>query len=165
MITQGRTSIVGHLLVVPLLVVLQACSGSTPVMVAQPVGARAAAVALEQLGVPYRYGGDTPRGFDCSGLVHYAYAAAGRAVPRTTHALWLAAEPVTDRDLQHGDLLFFRFDGKMSHVGMYVGSGRFVHAPSRGRFVVVEDLRAEYYRDAYIRAGRLRWQGVTPTRR
>jgi len=63
---------------------------------------------------------------------------------------------VTYDDLEAGDLLFFRFDGKMSHVGIYVGDEQFVHAPSTGRSVSVESLDAEYYRRALMRAGRLR---------
>ena len=62
---------------------------------------------------------------------------------------------VTYDDLEAGDLLFFRFDGKMSHVGIYVGDEQFVHAPSTGRSVSVESLDAEYYRRALMRAGRL----------
>jgi len=120
------------------------------------VGKRAAAVALKQVGVPYRYGGSTPRGFDCSGLVHYSYANAGKAVPRTTAGLWANLAPVETGHLRTGDLLFFSISGKMSHVGMYVGGGRFVHAPSTGRVVSVESLEADYYSKAFIRAGRPR---------
>jgi len=118
------------------------------------VGERAAAIAVEQIGTPYRYGGSTPQGFDCSGLVHYAYARAGKPVPRTTAQLWADTRPVSATDIQVGDLLFFRVDGKMSHVGMYVGDGRFVHAPSSGRSVSVERLQSEFYREALLRAAR-----------
>jgi cell wall-associated NlpC family hydrolase len=120
------------------------------------VGERAAAVALQQVGVAYRYGGASPGGFDCSGLVQYSYREAGKIVPRTTGQLWNLAGVVSHDDLQVGDLLFFRFDGKMSHVGIYVGDEQFVHAPSTGRSVSLESLYAEYYRQAFIRAGRLR---------
>jgi cell wall-associated NlpC family hydrolase len=120
------------------------------------VGERAAAAALRQVGVAYRYGGSSPAGFDCSGLVQYAYRQAGRKLPRTTGQLWDLARMVTYDDLEAGDLLFFRFDGKMSHVGIYVGDEQFVHAPSTGRSVSVESLDAEYYRRALMRAGRLR---------
>lgn len=119
-----------------------------------PIGERAAAVALNQLGVPYRYGGSSPRGFDCSGLVQYSYARAGKYLPRTTAALWNQAEPVDSRNLRAGDLLFFSIAGKMSHVGVYIGNGRFVHAPSSGKSVSVENLRSDYYARAFIRAGR-----------
>ena len=116
---------------------------------------RAAAIALQQVGTAYRYGGSTPAGFDCSGLVQYSYREAGKTVPRTTGQLWNTAGTVPYQDLQVGDLLFFRFDGKMSHVGIYVGDEKFVHAPSSGSRVTVDSLDATYYRNALMRAGRL----------
>ncbi len=116
---------------------------------------RAAAVALQQVGVPYRYGGQTPSGFDCSGLVHYSFARAGASVPRTTRQLWSATRYVDERQLKEGDLLFFRFDGKIAHVGMYLGGGQFVHAPSSGKHVSVQSLHSGVYRKAFVRAGRL----------
>lgn len=119
------------------------------------IGERAASIALEQIGTPYRYGGQTPAGFDCSGLVHYAYGQAGKSVPRTTGALWSRAQPVARNELRAGDLLFFSIDGKMQHVGLYVGDGRFAHAPSSGRTVTVESLSTEFYRQAFLRGGRL----------
>lgn len=117
-------------------------------------GQRAAWIALEQVGVPYRYGGATPRGFDCSGLVQYSYSHAGVAVPRTTGQLWEASRTVASDDLRAGDILFFRIDGKLSHVGMYLGEQRFVHAPQSGRTVSVGTLDAPFYKSAFIRAGR-----------
>ena len=117
-------------------------------------GQHAAAVALEQVGVPYRYGGSTPGGFDCSGLVQYSYTRAGVSVPRTTGQLWSAADPVGRHELRAGDLLFFSIEGKPSHVGLYLGEQRFVHAPQSGRKVSVESLNAPFYKAAFIRAGR-----------
>ena len=117
-------------------------------------GDRAAAVALEQVGVPYRYGGSTPSGFDCSGLVQYSYTRAGVRVPRTTGQLWSASNPVGRGELRAGDLLFFSIEGKMSHVGVYLGEQRFVHAPQSGRKVSVASLSSPFYRAAFIRAGR-----------
>lgn len=131
---------------------IAACS-STPTA-DDHTGSRAASVALGQVGVPYRYGGSSPAGFDCSGLVHYSYAAAGVRIPRTTTGQWAQMTPVKDRDMRAGDLLFFSISGKMSHVGLYLGDGRFVHAPSTGRSVSIEDLETRYYRKAFIRAGR-----------
>ncbi len=115
---------------------------------------RAAVVAVQQLGVPYRYGGSTRAGFDCSGLVHYAYSQAGVRTPRTTGALWRELRPVSDRQLQVGDVLFFDIAGKVSHVGLYLGDGRFVHAPSSGKEVTIASLSSEYYRRALVRGGR-----------
>ena len=141
-----------------ILVVLAAC-GSQPATVrtdrVMSVGAQAAVVALEQVGVPYRYGGNSPSGFDCSGLVQYSYLQAGMSTPRTTGQLWSAARTIGNAELRKGDLLFFNIDGKMSHVGMYVGAGRFVHAPQSGRSVSVESLDAPFYRRAFTRAGRI----------
>jgi cell wall-associated NlpC family hydrolase len=115
---------------------------------------KAAAVAIQQVGVRYQYGGASPGGFDCSGLVHYAYGKAGKRIPRTTAAQWNNMRPVANHDLRVGDILFFRIAGKMSHVGMYLGDGEFVHAPSTGGAVSVASLRSEFYQAAYIRAGR-----------
>jgi cell wall-associated NlpC family hydrolase len=109
---------------------------------------------VQQVGVPYRYGGSNPAGFDCSGLVHYSYGRAGKAVPRTTTQLWNATTAVNRDDIRAGDVLFFRIEGKMSHVGMYIGDDRFVHAPSSGKSVSMESLTSGYYREAFIRAGR-----------
>ncbi|HNP34465.1 MAG TPA: C40 family peptidase [Woeseiaceae bacterium] len=120
------------------------------------VGDRAAAAALQQIGAPYRYGGQTPAGFDCSGLVHYAYLQAGKSVPRTTGQLWQQTDVVRRADIERGDLIFFAINGKMQHVGIYVGDGRFVHAPKSGRNVAMASLDNDFYRHAYLRAGRPR---------
>lgn len=117
----------------------------------------AVSVAMQQLGVPYRYGGATPQGFDCSGLVYYSYGRAGKSLPRTTSGLWSAMRPVAKNELQVGDILFFRISGKMSHVGLYVGRDQFVHAPASGRVVEVGSLSSPFYDDAFIRAGRPHW--------
>ncbi len=124
---------------------------STPTL-----GERAASIALQQVGVPYRYGGQSPSGFDCSGLVHYSYLRAGQSLPRTTGQLWNSTTRVGRNDLQPGDLIFFSIDGKMQHVGMYLGADRFVHAPSSGKHVTVASLRTNYYDRAFLRGGRPR---------
>ena len=147
----------GRFLLLFMMLALAACGSSpaAPDRSAQSPGAQAAAVALDQVGVRYRYGGSGPQGFDCSGLVHYAYAQAGVAVPRTTGQLWAAAEDVDRSELRPGDILFFSIEGKMSHVGMYLGERRFVHAPQSGRSVSVASLDAPFYRSALLRAGRI----------
>jgi cell wall-associated NlpC family hydrolase len=137
---------------------MAACGSSTPVVkasAASPPGERAALIALEQVGTPYRYGGSTPAGFDCSGLVHYSFSNAGIAVPRTTRQLWSAARTVERHDLRAGDLLFFSIEGKMQHVGLYLGEERFVHAPQSGHRVSVASLDSPFYRSALLRAGRI----------
>ena len=119
------------------------------------VARRAAAVALDQVGTPYRYGGQSPAtGFDCSGLVHYAYLEAGKALPRTTSSLWSHTRRVARSNLRTGDLVFFSIEGKMQHVGLYLGDDRFVHAPSSGRTVSVESLTSPFYREALLGGGR-----------
>lgn len=118
------------------------------------LSARAVAVALDQVGVPYRYGGADRRGFDCSGLVHFAYGKVGLSMPRTTGELWKRLSPVQPAALQQGDILFFDIEGKVSHVGLYLGDGRFVHAPSSGRSVTVARLDWPFYRQALVRGGR-----------
>jgi len=117
-------------------------------------GEQAAVVAVRQLGVPYVYGGTTVRGFDCSGLVQYAYARAGTGIPRTTADQWRQLTPVSGSSLRVGDLLFFRIEGKISHVGLYIGEQRFVHAPSTGKQVSMARLDSDYYRRAFVRAAR-----------
>lgn len=125
-----------------------------PTIRSHGIARRAAVVAVEQVGVAYRYGGSDRSGFDCSGLVHYAYARAGLTTPRTTGALWRELVPVSNRDLLEGDVLFFDIAGKISHVGLYLGDGRFVHAPSSGKEVTIASLSSDYYQDALVRGGR-----------
>jgi cell wall-associated NlpC family hydrolase len=115
---------------------------STPV----PSGsgnAGAVSAALSQLGTPYVWGGAAPGGFDCSGLVSWAYAQIGKSVPHYTGAIWSAFPQVSSSDLQPGDLVFFNGG---EHVGMYIGGGQFVHAPHTGDVVRVEthDTRGDY---------------------
>jgi cell wall-associated NlpC family hydrolase len=92
-----------------------------------------AGVALQQLGVPYRYGGASTSGFDCIGLVQYSYRAAAKSLQRTIGQLWSATLAIGRNDMQKGDLLFFSIEGKMSHVWMYLGGECFVYVPSSGR--------------------------------
>lgn len=111
----------------------------------------AQAVALHALGLvgtPYRYGGNTPdSGFDCSGLIGYVYLhAAGLRAPRTVRQIVHWGYPVTQGALQTGDLLVFGAKGQQpDHAAIYVGDGRFVHAPSSGGTVRLERLDARYW--------------------
>jgi len=112
--------------------------------------------ARDMLGVRYRYGGDTPRqGFDCSGLVYYSYRRAGIHVPRVSGAQYSHTRPVRRDRLRPGDLVFFRIGRRLvSHVGIYIGRGHFIHAPSSGHRVSIADLNDRYWRRHYIRGGR-----------
>lgn len=112
--------------------------------------------AIAMVGVPYRFGGSNPNGFDCSGLVQYVYQELGIDVPRTAAEQYRAAEPVRLENIEPGDLLFFRTHGKrISHVAIYAGSGRFVHAPQTGRLIELRSLDDDYYRPRLAGVGRL----------
>lgn len=111
--------------------------------------------ALAQLDKPYRYGGDTPRGFDCSGLVYYAYQRNGIAIPRTAREQLRNARRISLSELAPGDLLFFRERKKRaSHVGLYVGDGRFIHASTSEQTVRLSQLASPYWTTHLITAGR-----------
>ena len=110
--------------------------------------------ASRQLGQPYRWGGETPGGgFDCSGLVFFAHQQAGLTVPRISKSQLHAAKKVPIHKIQPGDLVFFRLDAKMSHVGIYLGQNRFIHAPSSGKKVSLGSLNNRYWRKHLIAAG------------
>lgn len=105
-------------------------------------------IAKQYLGTPYRFGGESPSGFDCSGLTSYVYGKAGIQIPRQTTAQYVALDPI--RTPRPGDLLFFRIDGKkVSHVGIYTGNFQFIHAPSTGKTVSYADIRTSYWKERY----------------
>ena len=107
------------------------------------VGERAAATAVRAVGVPYRWGGTSPAaGFDCSGLVYWAYGRLGIALPHSSYALYGLGRRVARSRMKVGDLLFFSVLG---HVGIYIGRGRMVHAPHSGRRVEVVRLGRSNY--------------------
>lgn len=109
--------------------------------------------ASRQIGVPYRYGGTTRRGFDCSGLVQYAHRAIGVSVPRTTAEQWRSARQPDRRHLMPGDLVFFDLGrNKSRHVGIYAGGGEFIHAPSSGKRVSRASLDNPYWREHLVGA-------------
>lgn len=113
------------------------------------------ALAEQQLGAPYRFGGASPDGFDCSGLVRWIHARAGITVPRTAAGQQLEARAVAARELLPGDLVFFRVSGReVDHVGVYAGDGRFVHAPRRGRTVGYDRLDDAWWSSRQAGAGR-----------
>jgi murein DD-endopeptidase len=116
---------------------------------------QAATTATRMVGAPYRYGGTTPKGFDCSGLVYYSYRQAGQVVPRTSAAQFSKASRISLKDAQPGDLLFFASRRSVDHVAIYLGDNKFVHAPSSGKKVSVERMSTPYYRDHFVAAGRL----------
>lgn len=126
------------------------CSTHQPAIAKQPsgIGSQAASVASQMVGTRYRYGGNTPReGFDCSGLVQYSYRKAGATVARSTQLQRRTSRLVSPKRLEKGDLLFFNQLGKRSsHVGIYLGNSKFVHAPSSGKRVRIDDLNNRYWK-------------------
>lgn len=117
---------------------------------------QALAAAENMIGKPYKYSGENPSGFDCSGLVRYSYLKAGIALPHGTGELLEVTRHIADRELRKGDLVFFERDGKnLLHVGIYVGGNRFVHAPSPGKFVRIDSLDDPYWKDRFLDARRI----------
>lgn len=126
-----------------------------------------ASTALTYLGINYRFGGDSPtQGFDCSGLVRYAAEKSlGLKLPRRSAEMARLGESVKRNDLERGDLVFFNTRGhRFSHVGIYLGEGKFVHAPSTGSKVRVENMNIGYWQKRYNGARRLASNGGTGLR-
>ena len=114
--------------------------------------------AKRMLGVKYRYGGTSPgRGFDCSGLVQYSHKAAGIKLPRTTGQQFKAAKRISRRYMKAGDLVFFKtaISRAVSHVGIYLGNNKFIHAPSSGKRVKISSMKEKYWRKRFTGAGRV----------
>ena len=119
-------------------------------------GSLVARHAVAMIGRPYLYGGASPdSGFDCSGLVHYSYQQSGVSVPRTSLEQFRAARKISLGEAVEGDLLFFEDQEKLSHVGIYIGDGQFVHAPTSGRTVSIANLDNAYYQMHLVGVGRL----------
>ncbi len=158
-----------HVVLLALVALLSACASEVPQeespvaipdtyfsAVAEDVLIR----AIGLVGTPYRYGGNTPAsGFDCSGLIGFVYRdAGGISLPRSTREMSVMRVPLIPRHaLQPGDLLFFATAGgkTVSHAGIYVGEGRFVHAPSSGGTVRLDTLSSAYWNKTYLSARRV----------
>lgn len=122
---------------------------------AETPGIKALGVARGLLGTPYRYGGNNPTGFDCSGLVQYSFGQAGLSLPRRSSDQFRASQLIPPAQISPGDLVFFRISRqKVSHVGIYAGQGRFIHAPSSGKGVSYANLSEPYWRQRLVGVGR-----------
>lgn len=134
---------------------LQSCAGGRVVDDYPELRARLVSIAMSQRGVPYIFGGTTPQtGFDCSGLVQYSYQQLGLHIPRSSYEQYRLSTPVYINRLQPGDLVFFRTRSIfVSHVGIYIGDNRFVHAPGEGRPVSTDSLDSPYWRKRLVGGG------------
>jgi cell wall-associated NlpC family hydrolase len=140
-------------------------AGVSPTASSTPIAGTAAtssgnaivSAALRYLGAPYVWGGNTPNGWDCSGFVVYVYReVTGRTLPRTTQTQWTVGTPVDRGALQAGDLVFFQNTNGagITHVGIALGDGRFVHASSPRVGTIISSLSESYYAANYVGARR-----------
>ncbi len=124
-------------------------ASAAPVAAAAPVttgftarqGVQVVGVAATRKGSPYRWGGNGPRAFDCSGLTKWSFARVGKNIPRTAHAQWQASRKITRAQARPGDLVFY--GGKYKHhVGIYAGNGKMWHSPRKGDVVKLANVRS-----------------------
>jgi cell wall-associated NlpC family hydrolase len=128
-------------------------SENTPLATPPTRAERAVTFAIDAVGVPYRWGGESPAtGFDCSGLVRWAYGRVGIDLPHNSYALYGEGRRVREAGMEPGDILFFE---GLGHVGLYLGHGRMVHAPQTGRNVEVVRLSSTNYGARLVGARRV----------
>jgi len=106
--------------------------------------------AEKYIGVKYKFGGKDPSGFDCSGYSSYVYKKVGVTLPHSAQQQYANGKRIGIKKAKPGDLVFFRIKGwKISHVGIYLGDYKFIHAPSKGKSVSVDDIRKDYWHKRY----------------
>lgn len=134
---------------------LQSCAGGRIVDNYPELRARLVDIAMNQRGISYVFGGNRPQtGFDCSGLVQYSYEQLGLHIPRNSYEQYRLSTPVYISRLQPGDLVFFRTRSIfVSHVGIYLGDSRFVHAPGKGRPVSIDSIDSPYWQKRLVGGG------------
>jgi cell wall-associated NlpC family hydrolase len=153
---------IGALIAIIMLVMLTACGGPPP----HPGGGKVLSPKERQkvvmaasgyLGSPYKYGGTTAKGFDCSGLVYRVYKQAlHRKIPRTVKSMFSGSVPIPSDKAQAGDLVFFRiYGGRIDHVGMMISNYQFIHS-AKSSGVIISDFANEYYRDRFAGIRRLK---------
>lgn len=132
-------------------------TGSSNTPAGSATGAQILAEAQKYLGTPYVYGGASPAGFDCSGFVYYVFRSNGYSISRTIATMYKQGTHVDKKDLQPGDIVIFQntYKSGISHVGIYVGDGKFIHSPSSGKVVSYADLYSDYYTSHYYGACRI----------
>ncbi len=144
------------LLMVMSVAVLVGCAGKSGGRVSEDAhhSSEVVLTGLAQIGSPYVYGGATPaKGFDCSGLTHYAHHRAGLSIPRTALAQSKAAKPVSKSRLRAGDMVFFKTGPSDHHVGLMIDDKRFVHASTSRKKVRVSKIDNPYWERHFIGAG------------
>jgi len=127
---------------------------STPLKYSK--GLQIVSIAESMLGSPYKYGGASPRGFDCSGLVYYTHQQLDITVPRTTRQKAAHKQGKQLNSAQPGDILFFKIYGnKISHAGIYTGNNQFIHAPKSGKYVSYANLDEPYWKSRLVKVVQL----------
>ncbi|MGL4208912.1 MAG: C40 family peptidase, partial [Candidatus Adiutrix sp.] len=138
-----------------LLVFINGCAALRPTQ-RQGSNLAAAQAAHKYIGTPYKYGGRSPRGFDCSGLTWYVYNLQNINLPPSSSKQSTYGQLIKKNKLAPGDLVFFRNTpkGRIGHVGIYIGQGKFIHAPGTGKKVTVASLEQDYFKRRYHSARR-----------
>ncbi len=130
--------------------------GDSNIVTGSVTGAQIVSKAEQYLGVPYKWGGTSPSGFDCSGFVYYVFRSMGINISRTLVTMYAQGTKIDKDELQPGDIVLFQntYKAGVSHVGIYVGNGKFIHSPSSGKVVSYADLYSDYYVSHYYGAVR-----------